>query len=254
MRIKIIQINIWKGNFLDALVAFLREEHPDVITMQEVTSGRENLHADKTLDLFLYLKHALGMQGTLAPKFFSDPQSYLGNAVLTTYPIISQNVFWLKQYQGFLPSEEGFQKRVESCNVLDVIVKADSSMPFHILSTHGAWTREPVDTPEKVRQARALADYLKGLGGAPFLLGGDFNMPPGTKVISLLDEVAQNTLYDSKITRTTHPGIHKTAAFKPEGLLIDFIFTSPHFRVARIDAPAVTVSDHLPVRAELLLD
>lgn len=247
-----IQINVWEGKFLDDLVKFLKKEHADIITLQEVTSGNENLHTDTSLDLFPYLKDALGMEGALAPKFFSDEQSYIGNAVLSKYPIISQNVFWLKRHNDFLPRKEGLKKRTESCNLLDVTIDL-KGYHLHALSTHGAWTGEPVDTSEKIRQAHLLAKYLKKLGDTPFLLGGDFNMPPGTKVISLLETVAQNALYGSHITRTTHPVIHKTARVKPEGLLIDLIFISRHFKVLHIDAPEVTISDHLPVRAELSL-
>jgi endonuclease/exonuclease/phosphatase family metal-dependent hydrolase len=251
MHIKMIQVNIWKGKFLNELVAFLQKENADIITMQEVTAGNENFCTDKTVDLFPYLKKTLGMYGALAPRYFIDSQkqSYIGVCVLTKYPIITQNIVWLKKHTEILIKSQERLKRTQ-CNVLDVLVKGDKGV-FHVLSTHGALTREPVDTPEKIRQAKLLSNYLRKLGDAPFLLGGDLNMPPKTQVISLLDEVAHNTSHGSTITRTTHPIIHKTAIIKPAGLLVDYIFTSKHFNVRAIDTPAVTVSDHLPVRAEL---
>lgn len=254
MRLKIIQINIWKASLLDDLVTFLNKERPDVITMQEVASGSESLHSDPSLDVFLRLKESLGMQGVLAPRLFADAKSYWGNAVFTRHSIVSQNIFWLRRSEGFLPKTEEFQtKRVHCCNVLDATVRIESQ-DIHVLSVHGAWTKEPIDTPEKIRQAKLLARYIKDLGDAPFLLGGDFNMPRDTKVISLIEAQAKNALVGSTVTRTTHPTIHKTAKAIPEGLLIDFIFTSPHFSVLHIDAPEVAISDHLPVRAELMFN
>ena len=47
---KFIQINIYKGQYLEALTGFLKDRDPDFISMQEVTAGEQNL-CDKNLDL-----------------------------------------------------------------------------------------------------------------------------------------------------------------------------------------------------------
>jgi endonuclease/exonuclease/phosphatase family metal-dependent hydrolase len=69
----------------------------------------------------------------------------------------------------------------------------------------------------------------------------------------MIEAVARNLSAEppSRITRSLHPTIHKTAREKPEGLFVDFIFGSKHFTVKSIDAPVVEVSDHLPIRAIL---
>ena len=59
MKIKALQVNIWKGKFLDGLVEFLKREDPDIIFMQEVTTGALNFYENKSVDLFEELKDRL---------------------------------------------------------------------------------------------------------------------------------------------------------------------------------------------------
>ncbi|MBI2552377.1 endonuclease/exonuclease/phosphatase family protein [Candidatus Uhrbacteria bacterium] len=276
MRLKVIQINIYHGKFLDKLISFLRGEQPDIITMQEVSGGRVNFWADQRMDIFQHLRSALGLEGVVAPMFrlIGDSSSYESNAVLARGKILASNTVQLKAYRDY--SDLLWEKDGPEMprNALDVIVRfsppARGGSPllpeegrgvvgeegvgegiFHILSTHGAWTKAPVDTPEKIRQARLLAEYLRGLGDEPFILGGDFNMEPGSEVIRILDKAASNTCYGSGINNTLNLRTHRAAEVLGAGRLVDFIYTSPHFRVESIDAPEVDVSDHLPVRAML---
>ena len=253
---EVIQINIYHGKFLDKLIAFLRMEKPDIITMQEVSAGRVNFWTDQTIEIFKYMRDALGLEGIAAPiyRLIGDSSSYESNAVLTRGKILTSSTVQLKEYREY--TEVPWEKEGPEIprNVLDLEVEI-SSIKFHILCTHSAWTKEPVDTPEKIRQARLLADHLRSLGDTPFILGGDFNMEPGSEVINIIDEVARNTVYGSVIKNTLNLRTHRAAAtIGPGGRLVDFIYTSPHFRVASIDAPEVDVSDHLPVRAVLSLE
>ena len=116
------------------------------------------------------------------------------------------------------------------------------------ISVHGAWTAPPTDNEETIRQANLIASHLKSLGDAPFILGGDLNMPPESKVVGIISQAASNLMLDSGIKQTTHPTVHKIA---PRGYLIDYVFTSKHFKKISIEAPEVLVSDHLPVIATL---
>lgn len=256
MELKVIQINIWKGAFLDALLDFFRHQDPDIITLQEVTGGTENRHGDRQLDLFTHLQRRLGLSGALAVEWrvAQAPGSYSGKAILTKGEIVRHQTIWLHPYRVMSPRED--RRDYPSCprNVLDCTVRLGGTT-FHVLSAHGAWTKAPVDTPHKLRQAHRLARHLSGLQPEPFILGGDLNLPPQARVIKILETVATNatTLPIACISRTTHPTIHATAASKPAGLLVDYIFVSPHFTVTSIDAPVVTVSDHLPVVATLEL-
>lgn len=239
---------------MDRLVEFLRAEQPDVVTMQEVSGGDQNFWSDHTLDIFAYLKMELGLVGVCAPahNISGRPDFYFGNAVLIRGSVLDHAVLWLRPYREYLGPINYIQEGPTlPRNAVDVVTTV-AGVPVHIVSTHGAWTEEPVDTPEKIRQAKALAHYLESLD-APFVLGGDFNMPPGSAVVSAIDAVAKNAVSGSAIQNTLNLRTHRAATKLSSGLLVDFIYTSPHFKVVSIDTPQVDVSDHLPVRAVLTM-
>ena len=98
-----------------------------------------------------------------------------------------------------------------------------------------------------MRQAGIVADYLKNLD-SPFILGCDANNVAESKTIGTISKVAINLMVGSGISQTTHPTKHKIA---PRGFLVDYIFTSNHFKLLRLQVPEILVSDHLPVVAEL---
>lgn len=253
MRVKVIQINIWHGRLLDALLDFLREEDPDVVTMQEVTAGSENDGPDTSVDPFAYLRDGLGYRGAIGIAHESNDRgvrTYCGNAVLVKGDVRSHRTIWLRApRRGARWQPPHAQPHFPRFAIeADAVVGGRS---LRVLAVHGAWTQEPMETPEKLRQARRLATHLRSLGDTPFLLGIDANMPPSSAVVQTLDAVARNAVHGSTITRTTHSTIHVIAKTKPAGLLVDYIYTSPHFRVVQIDAPEVAVTDHLPVRAVL---
>jgi len=67
--VKVVQINIYKGRYLESLADFLIREKPDLVTLQEVSSGKVNLFSDTSINLFEYLKEKIGLFG-----FFSQDQ------------------------------------------------------------------------------------------------------------------------------------------------------------------------------------
>lgn len=80
MTLKIIQLNMWTGRFLDAMIDFLRAEDPDIIMLQEVSGGNQNSWSDTTIDTFVVLREALQIQGVCVPYFHivDDPNAYRG--------------------------------------------------------------------------------------------------------------------------------------------------------------------------------
>src|SRR3989344_468874 len=249
---KFIQINIYKGKYLDAFVDFLKQENPDIVAMQEVTSGDVSYYHDKTVDVFEYVKAKTGFDGYFGSnlKFADSAESLLGNAVLTKLPITGSKVLSLKEFRPVIPSE------LEDRSIfpylarlaVDAMIDVDGRT-VHAISWHGAWTAPPQDTTETLRQAQLVADYLKKIN-EPFILGGDLNNIPESKTVGLISSVANNLMTGSQVEQTTHSKIHKIA---PKGYLVDYIFTSPHFKLKSLRVPEVLVSDHLPVVAEIEL-
>lgn len=254
--LKFIQVNIYKGKYLEALVDFLKKEEPDFISMQEVTVNGFNFYWDKSVNLFNLLKNELKMNGVFNGdlELLGDESSVFGNALLTKYEIIGSHIEVLKKFRPVsleeLDGESGFEIRPKiDRHLLDAQVSF-KGQNIHIMSWHGAWTAPPADTKETLRQAKIVADYLKSLNG-PFILGGDLNNVVGSKTIGMVEDVANNLMQSANAVQTTHPKIHKIA---PRGFLVDYIFASHHFTLKSIEVANVLVSDHLPVVAVLELE
>lgn len=251
-KLKFIQINIYKGKYLDALVDFLKQEDPDIVAMQEVTRGDVSYCSDKTVNIFEYVKAKTGFDGCFGSnqKFADSEKSLLGNAVLSKLPITGSKVLSLKEFRPvtLFEFEDSSIFPYLARLAIDVIIDVDGRT-VHAISWHAAWTAPPADTTETLRQAKIVADYLKSLNN-PFILGGDLNNIPESKTVGLISSVANNLMTGSNVVQTTHPKIHKIV---PRGYLVDFIFTSGGIKAKSLKVPQVTVSDHLPVIAEVEL-
>jgi len=253
--VKVVQINIYKGRYLESLADFLIREKPDLVTLQEVSSGKVNLFSDTSINLFEYLKEKIGLFGFFSQdqKLKEDANSKFGNAVFSRWPIKSTKVLILKKFRPLTLEEFGNSKYwpYVTRTLIDAVISLNSKT-VHLMSWHGAWIAPPQDTPENLRQAKLIVNYLQGLNKnqQPFLLGGDLNVTPNTKVINMINSVANNLMINSPFEYTTHPKIHKIV---PRKFLVDYIFSSKHFKILSLDVPEVTISDHLPVVAELEL-
>ena len=202
------------------------------------------------------LNETLGYHGVFHAdiKLVDEPGSFFGNAVFSKWPIIKSKVVFLKTFRQITPFE--FNSNVGNIwaqiprHMLDVTVDC-GDLKIHAISVHGRRVAPPVDDEENIRQAKVIADYLKSLKREPFVMGGDFNMPLGSQVVKIVSEVSNNLMEDVGVSQTLNPEVHELGK---KGYLVDFVFTSSHFKKVSVDVPQITVSDHLPVIAELELN
>src|SRR3989344_386643 len=128
LRIKVIQINIYKGRYLEDLIRFLKKEDPDFVTMQEVTEGGFNLCADKSASVFDLLHDRLGMHGEYYGdlKLKGEIGAKFGNAVFSKSRIIGKHVLVLKKFRPVtnmeLDGESGEIREQIDRHVLDAVV------------------------------------------------------------------------------------------------------------------------------------
>lgn len=249
--IKFIQINIYKGKYLEALVEFLQRENPDIITMQEVSVAEANLCSDKSANLFELIRGEMGLGGvyTTDVKLEGFPNSAFGNAVLSRFPITGHKMIKLKEFRPLTLEEFSSTESIWPFiprHLLDATIDLDGQS-LHAISWHGAWTAPPQDTPETERQAKIVVDHLSSIS-VPFIIGGDLNTIPQSKTIQMVSSIATNLMEGSGILQTMNSRLHRIGS---RGYLVDYIFTSKHFKKISLDVPQVDVSDHLPVVAEL---
>lgn len=254
MVLKVIQLNLFRGKYLDKAIDFLKKENPDIITLQEVTTNRLNLYEDKNANLFKILLLELGLEGVYHGdlKLAGDEKSTFGNAVFCKFGIKRHKIVVLKTFRPVEVEETDSRITKEFIplfprHILDVTAHA-GNRDLHVICVHGAWTAPPEDTSETLRQADLIAGHIKSLGDSPYIMGGDFNMPPGSRVIEKISAVSTNFMIGSGVKQTTHPWLHHIA---PLGFLVDYIFGSDQFSVRTLEVADVDISDHLPVVAQL---
>lgn len=248
--LKVIQVNIYKGKYMNSLLEFLAQEDPDFITMQEVTGGILNKF-ENSMDLFKFLRERIGMFGTFGSdvKVDGDPESFMGNAVFSKYKILNSETVTLKQ-KASLPRSYPWEKGHPDLprHILDALIDLNG-LKMNVLSWHGAWTAPPQDTFETLLQAQIAEEHIVCIKN-PFIIGADLNAVIGSKTVELISKHSKNLMVDSGVSQTTHSEIHKIV---PNGYLIDYIFVSSHFKKVSLEVPQITVSDHLPVVAQLEL-
>lgn len=254
INLKVIQINIFRGKFLDNLLEFLKSEDPDIITMQEVTARELNYYKNQNANIFSVIEKRLKLKGIyhgdLILKGF--PNSLFGNAVFSKFEIAGSRIIPLKTFRPVTLEElEGKYANIIrpqlARHMLDATLKIGRAK-IHVISIHGAWTAPPTDTKQTLKQARIIAGYIKALKQQPHIIGGDLNTTPKSKVIGIISKVSKNLLENSGVSSTLNPKVHKIA---PRKLLVDYILASKHFKLKSLTVPEVTISDHLPVIVQL---
>ncbi|MEX2028423.1 MAG: endonuclease/exonuclease/phosphatase family protein [Candidatus Curtissbacteria bacterium] len=252
MILKVIQVNVFRGKYLDDLIVFLKKQNPDIVIAQEVTGYGANLYEDNKADTFELLRDALGYKAVLdkVNEFSDDEDAFFANVVFSKYPITQSEVVSFVDYRKIKISELGDPEinPLVSRHMIDVVIEIGTEK-IHAISVHGVWTAPPTDNEDTLGQAYKIVEHLRSLGDTPFVMGGDFNMPLGSETINIVSAAVNNLMVDSGVSGTLNPKVH----YLGKNLLIDFIFASKHFKKVSLEVPQITVSDHLPVVAELEL-
>lgn len=247
MRLKFLSLNIWKGNLIQPLVSFLKQAAPDICALQEVYNGTGQGLAEK-YRAFSLIKHQLQFEyAAFAPAFLDVTTSdhvENGNAIFSKYPLLlHETTFYDVPYGRYydLPS------RYETCprNLQHATVQVNSSS-LHVFNTHGIYGLSGEDNPRRLQMSQTILRQIRGKERV--ILAGDFNLPPQTRTIRMIEKHLKSVFAGS--LQTTFNMKRKENLDYAE-VVVDMIFASPNLRVVSRRCPMVDVSDHLPLVCEL---
>jgi endonuclease/exonuclease/phosphatase family metal-dependent hydrolase len=250
MKIKILQLNILKGRYIDEIVSFVNKNNFDILCLQEVANGK---HSFKNVDCFNVLKQNLIISGIIHHDITipNDSQSSLGNAIFYSnkITILNKKAILFDKYPSQIKIEDvQWDKTPKS--IIGLTYKTNNRI-FEIITTHLAWSDKPIDTEDKIIQGNQLIDYIKGLN-TPFILTGDFNVDQKSCVIQKLNHLARNLTLEHNITNTLNPRTHRIKELFPPGLACDFIFTSKSLPVIDFKLiDSLDLSDHYGLMVEV---
>jgi len=230
--LKVLCYNLRFGELasLEELAEFIKSENPDVVALQEVDvkTNRERAPHQNGKDFITELGFRTGMLTAYA-RTIDYFGGYYGIGILSKYP-------FEKTRKVVLPIPEGSKEQ-------RALLLADVELPdnrrFIFVSTHLDHSSSEVRTV----QVKALNKALKKIK-LPVIVAGDFNGRPDSPEIK--DGM-------KKWSQACSPEF--TIPSQNPKSKIDYIFYKPtsNWKVNNSYTPKVTLSDHLPVVAEMEL-
>ena len=240
---------MFKGFRLNELIEYIKKHKFDIITLQEVSKG---LVSHGGVDCYKSLVETLDMQSELVTDFRpqNDPEGFMGNATFynKNLKLVNTNKIHLRPFAEVDLSNPDYTMVPRSALAVKFSYEGKE---FEVINTHGAWSLKAVDTPEKIRQATILYNYLKTVN-LPFILAGDFNMTSGTKVIQMYLTLARDLSEEYDVKNTINLDVHYAKEQLKDGITVDHVFVTSDIKVHNFEVVATpTLSDHYGLRAEL---
>lgn len=240
MKLRVMSWNLWHGEFLDEIVAFLRHSDADIIALQEVadTPGGPQMAA--------HIAEATGYHAAHYHAFTTDrhdPPFQQGNTILSRHAIQQAGAHVLSdlsRYQGTAETEPRIA--VKACiNV--------NGVGLTVLNTHLAHTTDFASCQTRLDQVDSLTGLVEP---RRTVLMGDFNVEPGSEELRRIGTVMANADPEPE-----HPTAFLYEKDRATGEItqtepqyrIDHIFVTPDVEVESFEVLDVRASDHYPVTA-----
>ncbi len=246
MSLKLLSLNMEGHKHLDRVFELVKQEHPDVICLQEV------FEVDMPL-----LEQTFGMKGRYAAmadvRDVSIHQAHAfgswGLAQFTTLPVIDSRAEYYVGQPDELPIFFSNNNPNAQNRVLLVATVEKEGQSFTIGTTHFTWSTGGKYTPEQAENFHALSQILDQL--PELILCGDLNSPRQGEVANVFHQLAERytDTIPPEITTSIDGQFHKAGQLE---LMVDSLFSTPQYQVKNVRVIG-GVSDHKAVVGEVAL-
>lgn len=235
MSLRIVSVNIEGDKHLPKVSEFLRKENADVVALAEVMEKSVDFLAGDSYPHRVYASNVV------------KPEGEMGVAFLSRYPLISQTPFYCGEYTP--DSLPPFGRGTHAPVVLFAEVQKEGDT-FRLGVVHFSWTQDGGVDERQRRHTQKLLDYLEERG--EFILMGDFNMPRGGEMYSLLAAHYHDNI-PAHVTTTIDPYLHRVNIGNPGKLafVVDYIWTTPQYHAENVQIVS-GVSDHCAVKSDIV--
>lgn len=241
--LRVMSYNIEYGHEgLDSVAAVIRDEHPDIVGLQEVDvhwSARSNF-----IDQAAELSKATGMNYRFARIYQlpnadpSKPLREFGVALLSRYPIVAFNNREITR----LSTQDSTPTPAPLPGLLDAIVNIDDRN-VRVFSVHLDYRSDP---SVRAKQVSEILEYI-ARGTVATIFTGDLNAAPDAPELKPLLDRLHDTWPEAQ-----KPGL--TFSSKKPEKRIDYVLISDGFCPKSARIPKVYASDHFPLVIDLVLD
>ncbi len=261
MKIKIITLNIFNGEFLEKCIDFLKTENPDIFVLQEVydsqaTALDKRFHSLETLKQ--EFKHYFCFYSRAYFKEIEGNKVDNGNAVFSKFAILKKKtIFYYREYTS-RSAETVKQFFLTPRNLQHVVLTTDDAV-VNIFNTQGVWGLDGKDNKDRLKMSEVIVDQIKNK--KKIILAGDFNVSPNTKTIRDLEKYLVS-VFNGELKTTFNmkqkiPFSQQASFLDEENVkgfataVVDMIFVSPDIKVIDHYCPQLDISDHFPLVAIL---
>lgn len=226
---KIIFLNVWHGQVKGPFVDFITEQSRDT-------------------DIFCF-QEAYDEMKSFAGKILSDYREISAFKAVTKDDNFPQAIYVKKDIPilssgTVLEAQEGL-----GLGLYVQIRHADGDL--FICNFHGmSRPVDKLDDSARVRQSQGLIDFFKDKGGAK-IIGGDFNLLPETKSITMFPDAGYRDLINEYAITNTRNNLAWAMYPNNKQYYSDYAFVTPGIRVKSFAVPYIEISDHLPLILEI---
>lgn len=212
---------------IPAIVRTLKAQDPDMVALQEIDANTERSGRGNQAEI---IADSLGMNVFFGKSIDFEGGDY-GVAILSKFPISEGTVHRLPTASG-----TNGEKRV----LATVKIALPDNRFIRFGSTHLDSQKADTNRLLQIKEIQRIASE----DDLPMIIAGDFNAPPSSEVITILDQGFKRTC---DTCQPTIPVDHPEKA-------IDFIAFRPEKSFKIVDHKVITetyASDHLPIVAIL---
>lgn len=226
---KTIFLNVWHANRKTELTTFISDHQP-------------------TTDVFCFMEAEPDTQRYLR-ELLLDYTEYTAEKTANERGIISLAIYVRKPLR-VVSVQPLLQDTPGAGLALLAYIEQDGHL-FSVTAVHGIsfGGDTKLDTPGRIVQSQTIIDALKD-SNMPAIVGGDFNLLPETKSISLFAEAGYADLIADYEIKTTRNRLIWERYPDTIQYYADFAFTNTGLSVQSFSVPNNEVSDHLPLIVE----
>jgi endonuclease/exonuclease/phosphatase (EEP) superfamily protein YafD len=229
---KIIFLNAWRGQ-IPQVKDFILEhiKTTDIFCLQEAG----------------FSKNSIFCQDYLSPQYIFFTES----KILTTDDTIVQATFVKKQHQ-VLNTQLVCKEEKNIGLGLFTQIKSSNNKIFNVLNFHGtAWPANKRDDPNRLKQSKLIIDFMSKFNENK-IIGGDFNLNPDTKSVTLFEQkLYLNLIKKFEIKSTRNEIAWADYSVEQRQSFADFVFISTNLKIKSFTVPYNEISDHLPLILEM---
>lgn len=252
------------GNLLEPALEFIKEQQPDVISLQEVLDT-DNEQAPRRFRLKETLLKELGYEHyayfPLVEETTLEYPALFGNMILSKHPITKSREIWFDRPFTQWEQKGGYEEFPRGMLHASLDVEGKNLEVFNV---HGIWGTHGRDTDRRLLMIQTILENLPEENKST-VLSGDFNLneniypevegkpdlqkPNRSQCVAMLEERLVNVFKDERITSFNMNYKDKTTTYACA--VVDLVFVSPDIKILSKSHSHKEVSDHTPQIVEL---